>query len=640
MAVAPVAVFWTDAGGSITYANDAAARLLGYDRLELSRMRLSDFAFNVISRDASDPEEPGFRGAGVARKPSGSRLLPRFMLELVRRDGPMRLESELRRRDGSLLPVELFLSVAPVTEEGKEYLSCYVADQSARRDIEKRRQENDERYRSLVELSPDGIVIHTDGKIVFVNPAAIRLLGASGSMEQFLGRSVLEFVPPDLRPFVRERINRVTDDGEDAALTEEIFMRVDGRPLPVEVAGTHIQFRGKSSVMVLFRDITDRIKTQSLLVRSEALLAEAQSIARIGSWEWVVEADRWTLTEELYRLYDLDRDIELSNRLILETMPPDDAENVRRVFTEAMEGERTEFGYAHRMEMADGRVRYLQGFSRIERNSRGEAVRLTGTVQDVTERRMAEEEARRLNDELEARVQARTSELETANKELESFSYSVSHDLRAPLRAIDGFSRALEEDFADRLEPDARDYLLRIRSGCKRMARLIDSLLDLSRLTRRELRVKQVNLSELVTDIMVHLDRQERLRFEIAPDILAYCDERLMRVALENLLGNAVKYSARKEDPLVEFGAEETPAGTLFFVRDNGVGFDMMQAGRLFGVFQRLHREDEFPGTGIGLATVQRIIHRHRGTIRAVALPDEGATFYFTLGILDDQMVD
>ncbi|WP_298268381.1 ATP-binding protein [Geobacter sp.] len=241
----------------------------------------------------------------------------------------------------------------------------------------------------------------------------------------------------------------------------------------------------------------------------------------------------------------------------------------------------------------------------------------------------------RLNAELEERVRERTTELERANRELESFSYSVSHDLRAPLRHMDGFSKALLEDYGDRLDAEARNHLVRIRAGAQRMGRLIDDLLQLADVGRGQLERRPVNLSALAQLIAAELRQGEPERevtFRIAEGVRAEGDSRLLRVALENLLGNAWKYTGKRAGAVIEFGAEEDEGERVYLVRDNGVGFDMAYAGKLFQPFQRLHRAEEFEGTGIGLATVRRVVERHGGRIWAEGTVGLGASFCFTLG--------
>lgn len=248
-------------------------------------------------------------------------------------------------------------------------------------------------------------------------------------------------------------------------------------------------------------------------------------------------------------------------------------------------------------------------------------------------RSAAEVKLDRLNRELEDKIARRTARLEATVEELEAFSYSVSHDLRAPLRAIDGFSRILLEEKSDRLDGEGEGHLERIRSASARMARLIDDLLSLSRLSRLTLRWRPVDLSRLAGEIATELEAGEPDRnvdWIIQPDLQAAGDPTLLRAALENLLGNAWKFTAGEENAQIEFGRSADDPNH-YFVRDNGVGFDMHYAGKLFGAFQRLHGQHEYPGSGIGLATVKRIIHRHDGRLWAEAVDGDGATFHFTL---------
>ena len=242
-------------------------------------------------------------------------------------------------------------------------------------------------------------------------------------------------------------------------------------------------------------------------------------------------------------------------------------------------------------------------------------------------------EIRALNARLEQRVEARTAELERANKELESFSYSVSHDLQAPLRAITGFSRILLEDERSRLTVPGQDMLDRVARNTERMSELIDNILDYSRAGRRPLEKRSIDLTALAREIVDRLKRDyPSTTVTIGELPAAFGDPTMLEQILQNLLGNAFKYSAKKEHPEIELGARLSDGRTVYFVRDNGAGFDMRYADKLFGMFQRLHTEHEFPGTGVGLAIVKRLIERHGGEIRAQAEPDKGAEFSFTLG--------
>ncbi len=257
------------------------------------------------------------------------------------------------------------------------------------------------------------------------------------------------------------------------------------------------------------------------------------------------------------------------------------------------------------------------------------------TLIPVLARALAVRRLRLENEALQRHLAIRTRELEIANKELETFSYSVSHDLSAPLRAIDGFTQIMAQNLGDRLDPESRECAAHVKTAVARMQALIADLLRLARTTRTEVHRMPVDLSQLARDISEKLkssDRTREIDWVIAENVIAEGDHGLLRAAMENLLSNAWKYTSRTPQARIEFGMETQPDGTpAYYVRDNGVGFDMKQSHRLFGAFQRLHSESDFPGNGVGLATVQRIIHKHGGRIWAESTPGQGAVFRFTL---------
>jgi len=311
--------------------------------------------------------------------------------------------------------------------------------------------------------------------------------------------------------------------------------------------------------------------------------------------------------------------------------------DLRRELAEIMErlkrGESIEHFETTRVRK-DGKLIFVSLAISPIKDSSGKIVGASSVARDITERRQAEQKIQKLNEELEQRVVARTAQLEAANKELEAFAYSVSHDLRAPLRSIDGFSKILLEDCADKLDEAGRENLRIVRNASQRMAHLIDDILQLSRLNRSPLRLLPVDLSALavaVADDLKKLEPERRVDFRIEPGCVALADGNQIRVLLENLIGNAWKFTGKRPETRIEFGREIRDGTQVFYVRDNGVGFDMKYSPKLFGAFQRLHSVNEFPGTGIGLASVQRIIHRHGGKVWLDGRVDDGATAYFSL---------
>jgi light-regulated signal transduction histidine kinase (bacteriophytochrome) len=283
----------------------------------------------------------------------------------------------------------------------------------------------------------------------------------------------------------------------------------------------------------------------------------------------------------------------------------------------------------------DGSTFPVQVRDQLVKGEDGAVIRIRTVLQDITERKLAEEKINQLNAELEQRVTERTVQLEAANKELEAFSYSVSHDLRAPLRAVDGFSQMVLEDYGPLLPEGCRQDLQTIRNSAQKMGKLIDDLLMFSRLNQLPLSKQSVDAGKLVRGVLEELNSQRngrRIDLRVADLPPCQADPALLKQVWVNLLSNALKYTGKRESALVEIGCAMEKGRNVYFVRDNGAGFDMKYAHKLFGVFQRLHRAEDYEGTGVGLAIVQRVVHRHGGRVWAESAVDRGATFYFTLG--------
>jgi len=500
------------------------------------------------------------------------------------------------------------------------------------------RGEAEEKFRLAVESAPNGMVmVDGDGRIVLVNKQTERLFGYA--REELLGQPVELLVPERFRD--KHPADRAAFFAAPAArpmgVGPELFgQRKDGSEFPVEIGLTPIEMQGGLFILSAIVDIAER-------KRAEQKFRMAVESAPNGMLMINAEGRIVLVNAQTERLFGYARE-ELVGQAV-ELLVPEHFRSEHPAHRAAF------FDSPAVRSMGMGRDLYGQrkdgsqfpveiGLMPIESE---EGPLVLSAIVDITERKRAEEEIRKFNEILEQRVADRTVLLEAANKELEAFSYSVSHDLRAPLRAIDGFSRIVMEDFGPTLPEEAQSYLRDVRSNTQRMGDLIDDLLAFSRLSRQSVKKERVAPKKIVETCLEQLNSQQNgrcieIRIGELPDCLA--DPSLLRQVWENLLSNALKYTGKREAALIEIGCQNGENGSqhVYFVKDNGVGFDMRYANKLFGVFQRFHRLEDYEGTGVGLAIVQRVVHRHGGRVWAEAEPDKGAAFYFTLeeGASDD----
>jgi PAS domain S-box-containing protein len=633
--------------GTIVNWNKGAERVYGYSASE------------VIGKPVS-----------ILLPPDRVQELPPIMARLERGETISREETVRRRKDGSLVDVSLTISpikdakgqvvgASTITHDITERKRAEEAIRRANEELEtrviertaelaqanrklelelaeRRKAEGLLRLRTEALEAAANTIVMTDrnGQIVWANAALTALTGYSA--EEVLGQNPGIFKSGKQDQNYYEELWSTILAGE-VWHGEIVNRRKNGTLYTEEMTITPVRDEhGEISHFIAIKqDVTLRRRAEEARRRSEerfrALVTATSDVVYRMSPDW----------GEMRQLHGQDfiADTEVPSRgWIDKYIHPDDQPQVMARIREAIQTQST-FELEHRVLRVDGTLGWT--FSRAVplRNANGEIVEWFGAATDVTARKLAEQEIMQLNANLERRVAERTAELAAANQELEAFTYSVAHDLRAPLRHINGFARILVEDHGGALNTDAREFLAQIQNGATQMGRLVDDLLHLARLGRQAMDWRQVDLADLVAEVVRELQSETSgrpIEWRVSELPSARCDRVLVKQALVNLLSNAVKYTRGRNPAVIEIGCDESEGKKAFFVRDNGVGFNMAYAQKLFGLFQRLHSQEEFEGTGVGLAVVHRVCQRHGGRVWAEAEPDKGATFHFTLGSDDE----
>jgi PAS domain S-box-containing protein len=507
--------------------------------------------------------------------------------------------------------------------------SCWVTftDVDASKRAAEALRESEDRQVQILEHGGIGVAYWgLDGRLLMINRRAIQNMGG-GEAADFVGKSYTELFGEEVGSVYTARIHEVAASAEPLEFLDRAEM--PGGTRWFSSVHTRVLDAGGSvvGVNVFAHDVTELKSAE----RRSALLLDSM-VEGLALHEIVLDQDgkpcdyRFLQANPAFEEMTGLKAADIIGRTVLAILPGTESSWIERYGAVAQTGAAARFeDYASTLGRYYGVVAYSPQV--------GQFVTL---VSDITERKAAEQEIKRLNAELEDRVLARTAELASANRELEAFVYSASHDLRAPLRSIDGFSQMVVEDAGERLDATDVDHLQRVRAAAQRMAHLIDGLLVLSRASRQEVLRKNVDVSAMARSVIADLRSEHperRVEVVIQPDLTADADATLLHVILTNLLGNAWKFTAKHETARIEVGVTDGGGERAFFVKDDGAGFDMAAAQHLFGAFQRMHSADEFEGDGIGLATVQRLVARHGGRVWAEAEVEKGATFYFTLPV-------
>jgi PAS domain S-box-containing protein len=604
----------SDLEGQLIHWNQTGLKMFGFSSMEECLLKLPEFQ-RILELSTLAGEVLNLEQWPLPRIINGERLND--------------YELRLRRIDMDWNRVFSYGGTLVNEPNGRQMAVVTFTDITESKQAEEKLRRSQEQLAGIIGSAMDAVItVDDEQRIVLFNGAAERVFLFPS--EDAIGQPLIRFIPERFRPAHKGHIENFgkthVTKRSMGTLGPLYGLRADGEEFPIEASISQIEAEGRKLYTVILRDITERKRADEALREQARILDLAPVLirelnGRIIFWN--------TGSEQIYGWNAGEALGKITHELFQTEFPrPEEEIRARLLARGHWEGE-----LVHTRK--DGARLVIDSHWVLHRDEDDKPKAILELNNDITERKQAEQEIHRLNEELEQRVADRTAQLQAANKELEAFSYSVSHDLRAPLRHIDGFSQALLEDYSDKLDQEGKYYLQEVRGASQQMAQLIDDVLQLARVTRSEMRREEVNLSELAEAIIADLrkgeGKQRSVTVNIEDGLSTRGDKRLLRIVLTNLLGNAWKFTAKCKQAEITLGEAKKNGESVCFVRDNGAGFDMAYANKLFGAFQRLHSAGEFEGTGIGLATVQRIVSRHGGRVWAEAVVNEGAAFYFTL---------
>ncbi|MEJ7588139.1 MAG: PAS domain S-box protein [Ferruginibacter sp.] len=604
--------------GNISSWNEGAQRIKGYTENEIIGKHFSVF-YPQQEMGNSSPEE---------------------ILTLARTEGRHESEGWRVKKDGTLFWANVVITA--LNRNGAIFgFSKITRDNTERKKAEeqirqlnglleqrvvKRTEElqvSEKKYRKLFENSPLPMWVLDLDTLFFIDVNEAAIIHYGYSREEFLSMSTLDIRPDDEKKRFLELDNTSALGRRNTGIWKHL--KKDGSLIYVEVNSHEINIGELKARLVLSVDITEKKK-------AEERLDFALEAGQIGIWELDLITDTAIRNLRHDQIFGYNEALPVwASKNMMAHVHPDDLARVEDSFREALTTHT--WIVETRITWHDHSVHWILIKGKVIADSTENPTTIMGTVIDITKHKQAEEEILGLNNELEQRVQARTRELDSANKELESFSYSVSHDLRAPLRAINSYSQILLDTYKNKLDEDGDNILNRVMFNAQKMERLIHYLLEFARLGKATLNKTNVDVNKIVNNVVAELQQSNKYHHNIIVGELgtAIADELTLQLVFQNLLLNATKYSSKKAAPVVEVGCKPSDKGIVYFVKDNGAGFDMTYYHKLFDVFQRFHRQEEFEGTGVGLAIVQKIIFKHGGEVWAESVLNEGATFYFTI---------